>query len=309
MNAANNFDLNLLRVFDALWRHRHVGRAADELGMSQPAVSHALQRMRDLLGDALFIKVRAGMQPSSRATALAPTIHNVLAEVRSSILVAPRFEPVLAERTFNIAMSDLGEAFFLPRLLARLMRDAPGVNVNTVSSKAAELPGLLERSQVDLVIGFFPDLGGADIFQQRLFQHGFVCLVRKEHPVVKGKLSAKQFIELPHAVVQSEGRTQEIVEQYLRSNGITRRQLLKSTQFLSIPLVIAETDLVVTVPLPVGELFARLANIQIIKPPFPIPTFELRQHWHRCQHADPANRWLRTLTLEMFSKPKASMTS
>ncbi|WP_218274027.1 LysR family transcriptional regulator [Pseudomonas sp. Irchel 3A7] len=300
MHEVNNFDFNLLRVFDALWRQGHLGRAAEEIGVSQPAMSHALQRMREQLGDPLFLKVRTGMQPSPRAVALAPVVQSVLLQLREHLLTVPHFEPASARRTFTLALSDVGEAAFLPRLLARIMKEAPHVDVCTVSARHTDIMGQLERGKIDLAIGYYPDLGGSDVFQQRLFRHGFVCLARKNHPIAQGRISMEQFRALPHAVVQSESRSQELVEEYLRQHGVVRRELLRSPHFLSIPLVIASTDLVVTVPLPVGELFARIADVQFLEPPIPIPAFDLRQHWHRCQHNDPGNRWLRSLAQELF---------
>jgi DNA-binding transcriptional LysR family regulator len=302
MNKMDNFDMNLLRVFDAVWRQGHLGRAAEELGLSQPAMSHSLKRLREQLDDPLFLKVRTGMQPSPRAVQLAPIVQSVLSSVRENLLSAPQFDPAQARRTFTIAMSDVGEMAFLPRLLARLAKDAPLIDIRTISAPHRELMDLLERGQVDLVIGFFPDLGGSDVFQQRLFVHGFVCLARKGHPVVKGKLTQKQFREASHVVVQTEGRSQELVEEFLREKGIKRRELLHSPHFLSVPMVIASTDLIVTVPVPVGEVFARIADVQVLVPPYPIPTFDLRQHWHRCQHMDPGNRWLRSIAVELFGR-------
>ncbi|MFM0075903.1 LysR family transcriptional regulator [Paraburkholderia sediminicola] len=300
MNEMDNFDLNLLKVFDALWRHGHLGRAAEELDLSQPAISHSLKRMRKQMNDELFLKMRTGMQPSPRAVQLAPVVQAVLANVREHVLTAPIFDPAQACRTFTIVMSDVGEMAFLPRLLARIMREAPLVDIQTISPSHRDLMSLLERSKVDLLMGYFPDLRGSDIFQQRLFNHGFVCLARKGHPVVNGEITHKEFKELSHVVVQTEGRSWEIVEQYLQSNGVERRELLKLPHFLSIPMVIAMTDLIVTVPLPVGEVFARIAGVQVLTPPFPIPSFDLKLHWHRCQHSDPGNRWLRSVALELF---------
>lgn len=303
MNEMDKFDMNLLRVFDALWRHAHLGRAAEELGVSQPAMSHALQRMREQVGDTLFLKVRSGMQPSPRAIAIAPVVQRVLAEVREQLLTAPSFDPSLENRTFVIALSDVGELAFLPPLMARLMNEAPNVDVRIISSRHGDLMNQMERGQVDIAIGLFPDLAGSDVFQQRLFRHGFVCLARKGHPAIKkGKITVKQFSELSHVVVQTETRSQEIVEEYLRTHGIRRRELLHSPHYLSIPPVIATTDLIVTVPLPVGMLFSRIADIQVIEPPIPIPEFDLKQHWHRSQHEEPGNRWLRHIILELFGE-------
>jgi DNA-binding transcriptional LysR family regulator len=180
------------------------------------------------------------------------------------------------------------------------MSEAPSVDVRSVQMPPRELMVALQRGEVDLAIGYFPDIDGVDLFQQRLFRHGFVCLVRAGHLSVQGTLTKKQFRDLPHAVVQTEGRSQEIVEQYLKQQGIRRRELLRSPHFLSIPMVIASTDLVVTVPQPVGEIFGRIVELQVLPPPYPIPSFDVKQYWHRCQHADPGNRWLRSVVADLF---------
>jgi DNA-binding transcriptional LysR family regulator len=300
IEIVDNFDLNLLRVFDALQRHAHVGRAADELGLSQPSVSYALKQLRTQLGDPLFVKVRHGVEPTPRARHLAPIIKEILAEVREHVLITPAFEASTAKRTFTLAMSDVGEMVFLPKILKALAELAPFIDVRTVSTEPKDLISALQRSDVDLAIGYFPDLQGTDIFQQRLFRHGFVSLVRSGHPVLSKGLTRKAFESLPHAVVRAEGRSQEIVEQFLRSKGIERREMLRSPHFLSIPMVIASTDLVVTVPKAVAEVFARFADITSVEPPYPMPSFDLKQHWHRSQHNDPGNQWFRALVLALF---------
>jgi len=182
------------------------------------------------------------------------------------------------------------------------MCEAPSVDVRSVSMPPRELVLALQRGEVDLAIGYFPDIDGVDFLQQRLFRHGFVCLVRAGHPSVRGTLTNKQFRDLPHAVVQTEGRSQEIVEQYLKQQGIHRRKLLRSPHFLSIPMVIASTDLVVTVPQPIGEVFRRIVELQVLQPPYPIPSFDVKQYWHRCQHADPGNRWLRNMVADLLAE-------
>jgi DNA-binding transcriptional LysR family regulator len=302
MSSMNNFDLNLLRVFDAVWRHGHLGLASKELELSQPALSHALRRLREGTGDPLFVKVSRGMQPSARAVQLAPIVQSILASVREQVLAAPAFDPKHASRSFTIALVDVGEMAFLPKLLGRLMCEAPSVDVRSVSMPPRELVLALQRGEVDLAIGYFPDIDGIDFLQQRLFRHGFVCLVRAGHPSVRGTLTNKQFRDLPHAVVQTEGRSQEIVEQYLKQQGIHRRKLLRSPHFLSIPMVIASTDLVVTVPQPIGEVFGRIVELQVLRPPYPIPSFDIKQYWHRCQHADPGNRWLRNMVADLLAE-------
>jgi DNA-binding transcriptional LysR family regulator len=157
-----------------------------------------------------------------------------------------------------------------------------------------------QKGQVDLAIGYFPDMSGLDILQQRLFSVGFVCVVRAGHPEVRERLTQEQFRNLPHAVVKTEGRSRQIIEQYLKEHGIHRRELLRSRHFLSIPMVIASTDLVVTVPTSIGELFRQIADLQILQPPFSIPFIDVKQYWHRYQQTDPGNRWLRSIVADLF---------
>ena len=305
MDTVNHFDLNLIRVFDALQRNGHVGRAAVELGMSQPSVSYALRNLRHQLGDPLFVKVRHGMEPTARALELIPTVQSILADVRERLLTSPAFNARTAQRTFTLAMSDVGEMVFLPKILKRIAKEAPLINVRTVSTDPKVLMAALQRGEVDLAIGYFPDLQGEDVFQQRLFRHKFVCLVRANHPAVGLRLTKRQFRMLPHAVVQAEGRSQEIVEQFLKEKGIERRKMLHSPHFLSIPMVVASTDLVVTVPAAVAEVFERIANVRALDPPYSIPSFDLKQHWHRCQKSDPGNQWLRSLVVSLFAESPA----
>jgi DNA-binding transcriptional LysR family regulator len=296
----DNFDLNLLRVFAALQHHGHVGHAAEELGLSQPSVSYALKRLRLELRDPLFVKVRHGIEPTPRAIELAPVVQAILTDVRERVLTTPAFDARTARRTFTLAMSDVGEMVFLPKILKRMEQEAPFVDVRTVSTHPKDLMMALQRSEVDLAVGYFPDLNGVDVFQQRLFRHGFVCLVRSGHPVLETGLSREAFDSMPHAVVRAEGRSQEIVEQFLHSKGITRRERLRSTHFLSIPLIIATTNLIVTVPTAVAEVFSSLADVAAIEPPYKMPSFDLKQHWHRSQQNDAGNRWLRALILQLF---------
>ncbi|HSV78133.1 MAG TPA: LysR family transcriptional regulator [Ramlibacter sp.] len=299
----DQFDLNLLRTLDALSRHRHLGRAAEELGVSQPALSHSLKRLREQLGDPLFVKTPGGMQPSARAVELAPVAQALLATVREQVLAAPEFDARVSDRNFTLAMSDIGELTFLPALLAQLTYLAPGLDVTTVTLPPRELNGALQRSEVDLVIGFFPDLDGTDVFQQRLFSHGFACLVSSSNPVARTELTREKFGELPHAVVHTEIRTHDIVEQYLREHGVRRRQMLRCPHFLSIPHVIAATNLVATVSESIARVLAANPQIAVLPAPYPFPRYDVKQHWHRCQHEDPGNRWLRALVMRLFGRP------
>jgi DNA-binding transcriptional LysR family regulator len=302
MNQMNNLDLNLLTVFDTVWRHRHLGLASEELELSQPALSHALKRLRGKIGDALFVKAPGGMQPTARAVQLAPVVRSILANVRQHVLSAPRFDPRSASRNFTIALTDVGEMVLLPKLLGRVMSEAPAVNIRTISMPTRDLLAALHKGEVDLAVGYYPDMRGSDVLQQRLFKQGFVCVARADHPVVRGKLTQKQFRDLPHAVAQTEARSPEMVKRHLRGHRLRRRELLRSSHFLSLPMVIASTDLIATVPASIGELLGKNVGAQILQPPFPIPPIDVRQYWHRSQHhGDPANQWLRGIVAGLFA--------
>lgn len=297
----DDIDLNLLRIFDALWQKQHVGRAAASLGLSQPAFSYSLKRLREQFGDQLFIRTRTGMQPTAEAERLAPTISGILEQVRGELLSVQPFDPASSTRTFTLSMSDLGEMVFLPKLLNRLSQIGPGVNIRTFAGAPGDLMLAMENGELDLMMGYFPDTRGSDVFQQRLFSHGFVCLARAGHPGVAEGMSMEAFLALPHAAIHAEGRSQEIVEQYFKEHGLQRRLLLQTHRFLSIPFVVAATDMVVTIPEAVGEMFSQLAGIRTFRPPMTLPSFDIKQYWHRRRHNDVANKWLRGVTQELFS--------
>jgi len=295
-------DLNLLPVLVTLAEHRSVSAAARQLGMSQPAVSSALARLRASLADPLFVRTARGMEPTPRALALLPPTRTALGIVDSEIVPAQGFDPAISEKKITLALSDIGEMVFLPKILQRLQAEAPGMTVRSVTLPVAQLERGLELGEIDLAIGYFPDLKGNNFFQQRLFSHGFVCLLRSAHPIKSAKLTAKQFMALGHAVVNAEGRSQEVFERFLQKQGIRRRVVLNTPHFMSLPAIVSQSDLVATVPLAVGVWFSSTARVRMARPPFPVPRFDLKQHWHRRCNADPQSRWLRTLVYSLFNE-------
>jgi DNA-binding transcriptional LysR family regulator len=293
-------DLNLLVVLDALLRLRNVSRAAEALQMSQPAVSFAMRKLRTLLGDPLFIRAARGLRPTPRAEALAPPIREVLDRIRTGVLTPPCFDPGTTRRTFTFNMADVGELVFLPSLRAHLENVAPGADIRTVSTPPAALEEAMRAGEVDLAVGYFPGLRGAAIYQQQLFSHSFVCVVSRNHPRIRGQITKKQFLEEKHAVVQQEGKSHELFEQALAEQGLSRRIALSVPHFLAIPLLVAESDLVVTVPYAVARSFGRMTDLKLLRPPIEVPRAEIKQHWHACFHHDGANRWIRGVVASLF---------
>jgi DNA-binding transcriptional LysR family regulator len=302
--AQPRFDLGLLEIALALFEERSVGRVAVRLGMSQPAVSSALARLRRAFNDPLFVRTPRGMEPTPRAQALIAPARDLLLRVERDLLADPRFDPATTTATLNFALSDVGEMVFLPKILERLQRFAPNASVRSVSPPPNELRHGLENGAIDLAIGYFPDLAKGNFYQQRLFTHHFTCLVRADHPIKGRRLTQKQFLDLKHVSVRAEGRSQELFERFLVSKKIRRKTVLFTPHFMSLPMIIARSDLAGTVPHAIGMYYSRpLANIKAMSLPWPdLPRIVLRQHWHRRFHQDPRNQWLRKLMSELFSQ-------
>jgi DNA-binding transcriptional LysR family regulator len=298
-------DLNLLVVLDALLRARNVSRAAEALDMSQPAVSFALAKLRVLFKDPLFIRAARGLRPTPRAEGLALPLQDVLDRIKTGVLTPPRFDPATTQRSFTFNMADVGELVFLPALRSHMAKVAPGANLKTVATPPPQLEEAMRSGEVDLAVGYFPGLQGAAVYQQRLFSHSFVCILRKNHPRIGNQMTKKQFLEEHHAVVQQEGKSHELFEQALAAQGLTRRIALSVPHFLALPLLIAESDLVVTVPYAVAKSFAKMTDLKVLRPPMQVPRADVKQHWHARFHHDEANKWLRSEVASLFvEKPR-----
>lgn len=298
----DNFDLNLLRVFDAIWREGQVTRAAQSLGMSQSALSSSLKRLREHLGDPLFIKTGRGMEPTSRAMALADEVAAVLDQVRHRVLAPPCFEPGAADRWFTLCTSDLGETAFMPTLLRHFAQCAPGVRLRTVTGTLLQRLESLQRGEIDLVLGHYPEIRGADVMQRQLSSHRVVCLARQGHPAIRsGVIEAADYLAATHAVLRDEARQHGPVEQYLQAHGIERCVAYVASHFLSIPPAVANTDLIATVPAAAAAIYRDDPRLQCVEPPFAFPRFDIKMYWHRKRHNDLALRWLRETIVHLWA--------
>lgn len=299
----HQLDLNLLYVLVALDQERSVSAAALRLQKSQPAISGALAKLREFFNDPLFVRSGNSMQPTPRATTLIQAAREVLGKVGNDIVSTPTFDPKTTHQTFNIALSDVGEVVFLPAILKDLRRLAPHALVRSVSLPAAEVAKGLESGSIDLAIGYFPDLKQNNFFQQALFSDTFASLMRLDHPVTARKLTLKQFLQLEHAVVHAESRTEEVMERFLARKKIRRNVVLSTPHFASVPIIIAQSDLIVTIPEPLARYFARVsANLRNVGLPFDPPRIQLKQFWHRKFHHDQRNAWLRSRVAALFQK-------
>jgi DNA-binding transcriptional LysR family regulator len=268
--------------------------------MSQSGFSSALARLRKHCGDQLFVRTSAGMVPSPYGRRMIDAATAALATIEDGVLAQPDFDPSSAHGEFSFAMPDLAEIVFLPRLLNHLQKVAPNFNVHSQSLPEEHIQQALSNGQVDLALGYYPDLGGSLFFRQRLYSHTFACIVQKNHPLVGSALSASMFSKLGHVEVSSPSRTGRLFEQILLRRGIRRRVVLRTPHHLSLPAIVESTQLIATVPFAVAVWFAR-NGVKLVALPFDPGTFEVHQHWHRRYHQDARHRWLRQQVALLFN--------
>ncbi|MGH8845837.1 MAG: LysR family transcriptional regulator [Polaromonas sp.] len=283
----NTFDLNLLRVFTAVHELRNVSRAAIAIGLSQPAMSNALQRLRRICDDPLFVRTRGGMEPTALAASLADPVRQALDILQNCLSNPAGFDPARSDRLFRLLMSDVGEVIVLPKLMDALQRTAPAVRIEALQSPHENYPAALESGQADLAIGNLTTLRGG-FYQQLLFSDSYICIARKNHPLIGKQLTLKDYLMLSH-VVTTAGSAESMVEKALarRQHRIVR---LKVTHYHVAATIVANTDLVATVP---ENAALGLKNLQIFELPIRVTQAQVRQFWHRRAHGDPANQWLR----------------
>ncbi len=293
-------DLNLLRVLLAIHDCGNVTAAAKRLGMSQPAASAALSRLRHSLGDPLFVRSGTAMEPTPRARSIVDRTREVIATIDQEILPSPTFTPLNSTGEFTFCLSEIGEVVFLPSLFDRLRAEAPHARIRCLSLAPKDLLEALREGKVDSVLGYFPDLDAPNIYQQRLFSHDLVCLIRSDHRITDTRLSLKDFCSLEHLQVRDGSRSQEMYEAYLGNIGIERNIVLEMSHYMSIAAIIERSDLVVVLPRTVANLYARHSAIRLIEPPVEIPPYSLRHHWHARHQKDPRHVWLRKQIWELF---------
>jgi DNA-binding transcriptional LysR family regulator len=291
-------DIKLLAVFDEIYKTRSVSRAGDNLGLAQTSVSLALGRLRHQFNDPLFVRTRSGMLPTPHAATLVEPLRKALELLRIATQQQVVFDPGSSSRTFRIAMTDISHLEFLPSLVNKIGKAASSVRIDVLRI-TPETPNLLESGEADLAVGFMPELE-AGFYQQKLFDQGFACAVRRDHPRIAQRLTETLFRKEKHVVVTATGTGHELVEQELARRGVTRNVALSLPTLPGVGNLLANTDLIATVPERIAQMLVRIAKVKALQPPFKVPGFAIKQHWHeRFQH-DPANRWLRSMVADLF---------
>jgi DNA-binding transcriptional LysR family regulator len=298
-------DLNMLVILDALYEEGSLTRVAERLQLSQPTISSSLAKLRTALNDELFIRAHGLMQPTDRAMQLRAPVRKILQTVRFEILEQAAFDPASMSGTTTISTSDVGELEFLPGLLERLAQLAPRASIRAVLCDPHSLGDAMETGDVDVAIGYFPDLQAAVFKQQVLFSHPSVCLVRRDHPLYGNSITLEQYREARHLTVSQKSRFRDVVDQALSEAGIERNIALTISHFVNVPPLIAQSDLVATIARPVATQQSRFYPITLLEPPFPIPLMQVKQVWHRRFDNSPKLVWLRRLIADMSqNKPR-----
>lgn len=298
MNLAHveRLDLNLLVAFHALFVERQVTRAAARTGVTQSAMSHSLARLREHLGDALFVRTPRGLAPTPRAAALGPEIARALGELDRALAPTAAFDPSALVRTFSIATADYATLVLLPQLYARLAREAPGVALR-LRPAAQDLDRELEGGELDLALG--PPVGlSPRLVAPKLLDDGFVCVVRRGHPHVAKRLTLQRFVSLQHLQIALRGVPGGPVDDALAARGLRRRVALFVPHFLAAASIVERSDLVLTLAARAASVLAPRFGLRVMPTPLPVKGFSLHQIWHEQSQADPAHAWLRSLVAD-----------
>lgn len=295
----NDLDLNLLRLFDAVYRTRNVSRAAELLELSQPAASQGLTRLRLALKDALFVRTAGGVRPTPQADRLAPAVQSALGTLEQALAEAERFDPRRSTMTLRLHLSDIGEARFLPALLGALHRQAPGIRVSSQPLPHGEIALALDSGTLDLAIGFLPSV--RETQTAPLLADRYVVLVRAGHPAFARRRRRSVPLDLlrrlDYVAVRSHSETLRILQLLQLEDRIR----LTASHFLALPAVVRHTDLGVVMPLEIAEGFAAGGGYRVVEPELPLRDFTVSLHWSRRYEHDPAQRWMRALIARLFA--------
>ena len=294
MRSLRQFDLNLLLVFEALMRERHVTRAAERLYLSQPALSHSLKRLRESLDDPLFIRTEKGMQPTPRAQALQPVVQQALALLREGLAPPALFSPANSTRRFTLATTDYFEEVMYPTFLSQLLAYAPGISFSIELITQEVLSEGLEQRQVDMVVGLdSQSVLPSGVIQTPWMDEDLVCLAASHNERVGEALDIAQFAREPHVeLADISGLLPSNIDSCLAQHGLTRRVISKNLNYIAAARVVALTEAIMTLPRQMAERFVTMLPVRLVEPPKELPALKMTLIQHGLYANQPANAWL-----------------
>ena len=295
-----DIDLNLLRLFDAVYRTRNVSRAAELLDLTQPAASQALTRLRLLIKDPLFVRAGGGVQPTPKADRLADAVRSALGLLEEALNESALFDPLQSHKVFRIHMSDIGEGRFLPDLMVALQHQAPGVRVETLPVPRHEIPQRLDSGAIDFAFGFLPTV--KDTQRVQLLQDRYVVLLRAGHPFAATRRSGPVLLSALRQLEFVAVRTHSDTLRILEMQQLQDRIRLTTEHFMVLPAIVRATDLAVVMPRNIARTFAADGGYTLIEPALPLRDFTVSLHWSRRFESDPGNQWMRGLIEQLFKE-------
>ncbi|HWP43002.1 MAG TPA: LysR family transcriptional regulator [Blastocatellia bacterium] len=304
-----SFDLNLLLAFESLMIERNVTRAARRSGLSQPAMSNALARLRRTLDDPLLVRTPEGMKPTPVAQSLMAPVRAALDGLRAALEERPVFDAAASRRTFHVLANDYAEIALLAPMIKELHASADGVTLRIDRPRSLFQPPAPSSlaDTYDLAIGFFPDALSleASLRSELLWEESNVCIARSGHPSIRGKLSLRQYAAAHHVAVFYKSEGPGVIDSLLQQKGYSRRSVVFVPHFASVAYMVSASDLIATVPERLAREFSKVLKLQVLPAPVAIPPFRLMMLWHERSHTDPAHAWLRNLVAETAMRLRA----
>ena len=297
MNLSDK-DLNLFVVFDVIYTERNLTKSGEVLGITQPAVSNALSRLRENFNDELFVRTSKGMVPTPVAENMVNDIRQALDLIRNSISESESFNPKTANATFRISIGDTSEYRLLPQLIKNISNLAPGVDVESYLTPRTETPKELAAGNIDFAIDP-PIHSDPNLRNKKIYQDDYVLVVNKKHPIAKKKkISLEDYLNLSHIHISKRASGLGHVDTTLNRLGLTRRIALRAQHFLVAPYIIDQSNLAMTTI----KSFSRGRELKVFQLPFKINPLVLHLYWHGNKDMDPANKWMRELILNTYGK-------
>lgn len=298
MNETSGLDrLDFLLVFEAILEHRTITNAAEKLGVSQSALSHALTRLRVRFNDPLFVRAGTAMQPTPLVISLAEPLQRSMAVIRNEILATARFDPATTTRIFKLCVNEVGAFLLAPKVIRILRSNAPGASLTPLEISRPDIFDALESGRVDLAIGHYPELKSS-LYQQLLFRRSYVAIVRENHLTVAGSMPAAQFYKTPLIRCTATVAISKWLDQRFAKTGQTQIIALETPYVMALATLAAATDWMAFVPEELVAALKSIAPVRVVEMPFVLPVLDVKQHWHRRFKDDDANRFLRQVVHE-----------
>ncbi len=297
--SLRSFDLNLLVLFDVLYKHRTITKAAQAIGITQPAASKALRRLRKAFDDPLFVRHGNKMDPTRRAKALAPTIVEALSSLERSFLTVHDFEPDLSDRVFRLGIGELGEVIGIPSLVGLILQKAPHACLQTVAETRLKLHDLALRGDIDIGFDFAPP-PYPELKHRLLGEEEFVVIARRDHPRVRGTLSLKGFLAEGHVALQLDALTRRLADCFFGLDRHERRVIAQMGHYSSLPAVVIGSDAIAIVPRAIATASCYSRELQVISYPLPSPRVTIYAYWQEGLEQDPGHTWLRSFITHRF---------